>query len=106
MPSSSAWAPTAIPHPSFRAATGLEAAIDPKAADPIAIIRAPGAPEPRVTLTLPMLADARLLALHIEGEDKMAAYERAVADGPAEAMPVSAVLRAPRDEPVNVFWAP
>ncbi|MCB8837612.1 6-phosphogluconolactonase [Aurantimonas sp. VKM B-3413] len=87
-------------------ADGLSAAIDPLTSEPITIIRAGECAEPRVTLSLPMLTDARLLALHIEGEEKMASYVRAVTEGPAEEMPVRAVLRAPRDEPVNVFWAP
>ncbi|MCQ0988861.1 6-phosphogluconolactonase [Jiella marina] len=77
---------------------------DPHA--PVGIVRPETSPEPRVTLTLPMIVDARLLALHIEGEDKLSTYEAASAEGPVEDMPVRAVLRATRQEPLNIFWAP
>ncbi|WP_206453044.1 6-phosphogluconolactonase [Aurantimonas marina] len=90
----------------FPGADNLAAATDPTTNKPVVAIRAPGADEPRVTLTLPLLVDARLLALHIEGEEKLAVYETALEDGAATDLPVRAVLRAPRDEPLNVFWAP
>ena len=90
----------------FPGGNRLAAAIDPANPDAVIAMEAPGAGEPRVTLTLSRLADARFLALHIEGEDKRTVLERALADGPAEDMPVRAVLRAPREEPLQVFWAP
>ncbi|UIJ71326.1 6-phosphogluconolactonase [Aurantimonas sp. HBX-1] len=90
----------------FPEADDLAAAIDPQTREPVAAIRAPGAGEPRVTLTLPLIVDTRFLALHIEGEAKLAVYEEALRPGPVEAMPVRAVLRAPRDDKLAVFWAP
>ncbi|KKN94406.1 hypothetical protein LCGC14_0187530 [marine sediment metagenome] len=90
----------------FPDADNLAQAIDMATNEPVVAIRAPGAGEPRVTLTLPLLVDARLLALHIEGEEKLAVYETALKDGAATDLPVRAVLRAPRTEPLNVFWAP
>ena len=90
----------------FPGADALGEAIDPDGREPVVAITAPGAGEPRVTLTLPMLIDARFLALHIEGADKLATYEKAAEAGPATDMPVRAVLRAGRTEPINVFWAP
>ncbi|WP_427025644.1 6-phosphogluconolactonase [Aureimonas ureilytica] len=84
----------------------LTEAIDMGCPHAVLAMRAPGAGEPRVTLTLPRLADARFLALHIEGEDKRAVLEQALAGGPVEEMPVRAVLAAPREEPLQVFWAP
>ena len=90
----------------FPEADDLAAAIDPQTREPVAAIRAPGAGEPRVTLTLPLIVDTRFLALHIEGEAKLAVYEEALQPGPVEAMPVRAVLRAPRDDKLAVFWAP
>jgi 6-phosphogluconolactonase len=54
-------------------------------------------------LTLARIIDAGFIALHIEGEDKRAAFDGAVAPGPRK--PIRAVLdAAPR--PVEVFWAP
>lgn len=90
----------------FPGADRLAQALDPAGSEPVIAIEAPGADEPRLTLTLPWLADARLLALHIEGEEKRRVLERALEDGAAEELPVRAVLRAERDEPLQVFWAP
>ncbi|RUT28770.1 6-phosphogluconolactonase [Arsenicitalea aurantiaca] len=72
---------------------------------PAIAIRAPGAGEPRVTLTLPRLLDSRALYLHIEGEAKAETLERALAEGALEDMPVRAVLRQDR-LPLSLFWAP
>src|SRR5690606_29114638 len=57
---------------------------------PVIAIRAPGAGEPRVTLTLRNLLAARALYLHIEGEEKVTTLAKAEADGPIEDMPVRA----------------
>ena len=72
---------------------------------PAIAIRAPGAVEPRVTLVLPVLLRTTGLYLHIEGEDKAATLEQAMAEGPVEAMPVRAVLRQ-STTPLSVFWSP
>ena len=60
---------TATPRRSFRAATRLDEALT--AEGPVVAISAPGAGEPRVTLTLQRLLAARALYLHIEGEEKV-----------------------------------
>ena len=72
---------------------------------PVIAIRAPGAGEPRVTLTLPRLLDTGALYLHIEGEEKSAVLDAALADGAVEDMPIRAVLRQDR-VPLTVFWCP
>ncbi|MBB3952388.1 6-phosphogluconolactonase [Aureimonas jatrophae] len=84
----------------------LPEAIDP--ANPAAVVpmRAPGATEPRVTLTLSRLADARLLAVHIEGENKRATLERALGGTDTAEMPVRAVFGLERETPIELFWAP
>ncbi|MEC9343640.1 MAG: 6-phosphogluconolactonase [Pseudomonadota bacterium] len=82
----------------------LAQALDPTAEERIVTMQAPGAGEPRLTLTLPAILDAHFLALHIEGEEKKAVLERALEDGPAEAMPVRAVLRLAGTR-LNLFWA-
>jgi 6-phosphogluconolactonase len=68
-------------------------------------MRAAGAGEPRVTLTLPRLLDTAGLYLHIEGEEKAKVLEAALADGPAEAMPIRAVLRQIKT-PLTIYWSP
>jgi 6-phosphogluconolactonase len=72
--------------------------------DTLVAIRAPGAGEPRVTFTLRRLVETELLILHIEGEEKAAVLDKALADGPVEDMPVRAVLRA--DVPLSIYWCP
>ncbi|WP_112321308.1 6-phosphogluconolactonase [Oceanibium sediminis] len=66
-------------------------------------MRAPGAPEPRMTLSAPVLRAARALHLLIMGEGKSHALEAALKEGPASEAPVRAVLSAP--EPITVHYA-
>ncbi|GAB5462933.1 MAG: hypothetical protein HoeaKO_30240 [Hoeflea alexandrii] len=68
-------------------------------------IEAPGAGEPRLTLTLPRIVEAGLLVLHIEGEQKKAVLAKALGAGPEAEMPVRAVLRHAKT-PVEIYWAP
>jgi len=72
---------------------------------PAVAIRAPGAGEPRITLTLPYLAATHSLYLHIEGAQKAATLEKALCEGPAADMPVRAVLRQQKSA-LKLFWAP
>ena len=67
--------------------------------------RAAGAGEPRVTLTLSRLLETGALYLHIEGDEKAAVLDRALADGPAEDLPVRAVLRQTA-APLTIYWSP
>ena len=66
-------------------------------------MRAPGAGEPRITLTLPVLLEARHLYLHVEGEEKRTVLEAAEAGDDTAEMPVRAVLGAAQ---LEVVWAP
>ncbi|GGD30123.1 6-phosphogluconolactonase [Aureimonas glaciei] len=84
----------------------LGTAIDPANPRSVAIMRAPGAGEPRVTLTLSRLVDARLLVLHIEGAEKLGVLDAAKLPGSAFDLPIRAVLQAPRERPLEIFWAP
>ena len=74
-------------------------------AGPVVAIRAPGAGEPRVTLTLRVLLAARALYLHIEGEEKVETLRRAEGEGPVEDMPVRAILRQ-TETPLTIYWCP
>lgn len=71
---------------------------------PALALRAPGAGEPRITLTLPRLLRTDGLYLHIEGEEKAAVLDTALGEGPVEDLPIRAVLRS--GHPVNVYWCP
>ncbi len=78
----------------FPGADRLAEALAPDA--PILVpMRAPGAPEPRITLSAPVLRAAGSLHLLITGHAKLAALNAALEDGPVEDAPVRAILTAP-----------
>jgi len=83
----------------------LAEALDPAGRLSVVSMRAPGAGEPRITLTLPLIAAAGAVYLHIEGRDKAAVLALAQQGGPLEALPVRAVLRG-CTRPPEVFWCP
>ncbi len=82
----------------FPGADNLEKAL---AADapPLMAMRAPGAPEPRLTLTAPVLDGALSKHIVITGAEKRAAVERAAGMDPAEA-PVTKIWNG-----ATVHWA-
>ena len=82
----------------FPGAEALPAAL---AADapPVMAIRAEGAGEPRITLTVPVLGDALFTHLLITGPEKREALERAQSLSPEEA-PIRALL-----DRATVHWA-
>jgi 6-phosphogluconolactonase len=83
----------------------LADAIDPAQQALVLPMHAEGAGETRLTLTLPVLLAARDIALHIEGQEKRAVLDRALADGTrALDMPVRALFEN-SVKPVEVFWA-
>ena len=69
----------------------------------IETMRAPGAAEPRLTLTLPALLQTDFLVLHIEGAAKREVLATAETAGPIEQMPIRAILAHP---PRAIFWCP
>lgn len=84
----------------------LDAALDLNRPTGVLPMHAPGAGEPRITLTLPTLFATRHLFLHIEGEDKREVLADArLGLGKAAHYPVRAVLK---DSPVPVaaYWCP
>ncbi|MDH3262584.1 MAG: 6-phosphogluconolactonase [Paracoccaceae bacterium] len=82
----------------FPGADRLQEALDPDA-PPLMAMRAPGADEPRVTLTAPVLQGAMSTHLLIMGNEKREALERA-RDLPPNEAPVRAVLAN-----ATVHWA-
>ena len=88
----------------FPGAEGLADALSANCATPAVRLCAPGAPEPRITLTAPAVCGAGRCFVLVHGRAKRAALERArAAGGPAEA-PVRLVLDGPN--PARVYWAP
>lgn len=79
------------------------AALDPANPAAIVAVHAESAGEPRLTLTLPRLAEARLVVLHIEGAEKRAVLEKALSTAPG--LPVRRVFDHAA-YPVQVYWAP
>jgi 6-phosphogluconolactonase len=82
----------------------LSKALDVKTTTAITAMQAPNAGEPRLTYTLPALLKAKVLCLHIEGQNKQAVLETAVAGTDKMEMPIRAVLQA--DNPLEIFWCP
>lgn len=68
-------------------------------APPLMAMRAPGAPEPRITLTAPVLQGAMAVHLLITGAEKRAALERAARLTP-DAAPVALILNH-----ATIHWA-
>jgi len=63
------------------------------------------APHERMTLTLPAILDSGQIYLHITGQEKHDVLQKALKDGPVEAMPIRFIL-GQQTTPVTVFWAP
>lgn len=88
----------------FPNADRLDQAIDPKTRAIVLPIHAEGAGEKRLTLTLPLVIEARMLALHIEGAEKQATLEKALAGTDEMEMPVRAVFKHART-PIQLYWS-
>lgn len=89
----------------FPASGQLDAVTDPAAPETVLAVEAPGAGETRLTLTLPVIAQAGLCVLHIEGDSKKSVLERALMPGPVDELPVRAALRK-SGSPLQIYWAP
>lgn len=78
----------------FPGADNLAAALCADAPALVAM-RAPGAPEPRITLSAPVLRAARNIHLLLTGIEKQTALAKALLEGPQIEAPVRAILSAP-----------
>ena len=83
----------------------LAQALDPGGLERVVTMRAPAAPEPRITFTAPVLTAAQHIYLHIEGNGKRGVLCGAMEAGPEAEMPVRAVLRRAQRR-LKVFWSP
>jgi 6-phosphogluconolactonase len=88
----------------FPDAPNLDALTDVAQKRRVLAVHAPSGGEPRITLTLPLVIDARLLVLHIEGDAKRQVLDAALAHS-APRLPVARVVDA-APGPIDVYWAP
>lgn len=92
----------------FPQAQGLAAALGESAPTVVAIkakkSAATGDHVERLTLSLRVIRDARLVVLMMTGEDKRRAFTQACGEGGVDDMPVRAILRARPD--IWACWAP
>jgi 6-phosphogluconolactonase len=89
----------------FPASPNLPNAINAAAVAGCVGMRAPTAPQARLSLNLSALLDARRIVILINGPEKWRTYTLAAGPGPIAEMPVRAVLRQTRT-PVEVMWSP
>jgi 6-phosphogluconolactonase len=68
-------------------------------------MKADGAGEERLTFTFSSLSDAKLLVLHIEGQEKKDVLAKAEAGADEHEMPIRAVLNR-AVSPLEIYWAP
>lgn len=85
----------------FPGADQLSAALEMNGQDVIFAMRAPGAPEPRITLSAPVLAAAKKVHLLIIGPEKLAALRSAEQPGPLADAPVRVILNHAADVTVH-----
>lgn len=90
----------------FPGSPALAAGSAPDAASCIAVPAGrPAPPQPRLSLSLPVLLEARRLLLVIRGPEKLDLLQEAASTEESGVLPVSMLLRqAPT--PVRVLWAP
>jgi 6-phosphogluconolactonase len=89
----------------FPGSTGLSAALDAAAAPACVAMQPLAAPHPRLSLNLAALLRARRICIQISGARKWEVYQQALADGPADELPMRAILRQTL-VPVDVYWCP
>ena len=65
----------------------------------------PEAPVARVTLTRASILSARTVMIVINGDDKRALLEQAIADGQSSKLPIGRVL-AEAEQPIDIHWCP
>ncbi|MDJ0835505.1 MAG: 6-phosphogluconolactonase [Acidobacteriota bacterium] len=88
----------------FPGADNLLQAVAGSGGKPCCAIQAPGAAQPRITLTGPVLLKSKEVILLITGDEKRRVLGQALQEGPFEDMPVRAVLHQ-HVTPVTIYWA-
>jgi len=88
----------------FPCAAETAAALDPDCPDRLAVVHPASAPYERISLTLPVLAAARNLWLHLTGDEKWQVLVNALASNPPN-LPIARVFAAARGDK-RVYWSP
>lgn len=83
----------------------LEQSLDLTMPRQVLTMEAEGAGEPRLTFSFSALNDARLLVLHIEGQEKKDVLDKALSGSNELEMPIRAVLNRAQT-PLDIYWAP
>ncbi|TDK35072.1 6-phosphogluconolactonase [Rhizobium deserti] len=89
----------------FPRGSNLARALDLSGPRGVLTMQADGAGEERLTFSFASLADARFLALHIEGKGKKDVLNQAMAGSDETEMPIRAVLKRAQS-PLDIYWAP
>ena len=89
----------------FPGGNHLEMALNPRTPRSVITMEAQDAGEPRLTFTFSALQDARLLALHIEGQAKKPVIDKALAEGKDGTLPIGRVI-ANATSDTEIYWAP
>lgn len=86
----------------FPHSPNLQQALQPDCARRVLPMLAPSEPAQRLTLTLPILASARLPLLAIQGQAKLNILSAALQPGEASELPIRAFLNSP----LEIHWCP
>lgn len=89
----------------FPDAEGIAELLSAEDGPAVVPVAAPSAGEPRLSLSMPALAEARFIALHIEGMDKKESIDKALAAPGPRLPPVRALVERTAN-PFHVYWAP
>jgi len=88
----------------FPDATTLPVLLDPEQRGTILPVHAASAGEPRLTFSLARLVAGKHIALHIQGGEKKATLEAALAGKGGHPMPIRSIFEH-SGKPVEIFWA-
>lgn len=87
----------------FPDAPELPGAMDVVSSDIVAVMTPPSQAQRRITLTFAVLSEARYIALHLKGEDKLETLKKAVSNsGEVMTMPIRGFLKPG----LQLFWSP
>jgi 6-phosphogluconolactonase len=89
----------------FPMSPGLSDALDASRPPACVAMKAPVAPEHRISMNLSALLDARRIIVQIHGATKWSVYQRAKERGSVAELPIRAVLHQ-QSVPVEIFWSP
>lgn len=89
----------------FPDADNIDWLMSPDNQDVLAMTRAPSAAHQRVTFTLETLLKSRQILLHITGDTKKDALQKALDGNDTRAMPIRALLHHPSLD-MAIYWAP